>query len=304
MERIGVVGLGRMGLPIVGRLCAAGYEVSVFDVRGTAIDAAIAIGARPTANARQLASRANTVITVLPGGGELREAMLGSVTSESEGALSAMRPGSCWLDLTSADPRIAADIAAAAADADVLCVGAPMGGGPHAAASGALSFFVGGAVDAVGLVRPILESLGGPNSLTLLGTDIRAGYTAKLLANTLWFTQAIAVTEALLLGQAAGLDVRTLRDALAGSAGGSVFLSDNSDALLAGDYLTTFGIDRVVEELDVVTALAATHETPFELSAHVAALHRQALDRFGPVAGELLAARLLEVRANRSLRVD
>lgn len=299
MDTIGVVGLGRMGLPIVARLCGAGFEVSVFDLSPAAVDAAREFGARPAVSATALASRVDTLITVLPGGGELADAMLGS-----EGMLSAMRPGSCWLDLTSADPRIVGDIAAVADAAGVESVGAPMGGGPDSAASGALRFFVGGGADAVEQARPILESLGGPDSLTVMGPDIRAGYTTKLLANTLWFTQAVAVTEALLLGQAAGLDVLSLRDALAASAGGSAFLTDHSGALLAGDYLTTFGIDRVVEELDAVTALAAALGTPSDLTAHVASLHRDALDRFGPVDGELLVAKLLEERAHRTLRAD
>ncbi len=297
MERIGVVGLGRMGLPIVARLCAAGFEVSVFDLRADAIDAAGTVGARPETDARQLASGVDILVTVLPGGSELAEAMLGS-----NGMLSAMAPGSCWLDLTSADPRIAVEIAEAAGAVGVASVGAPMGGGPDGAASGALSFFVGGDVDAVRRVRPILQVLGG-DSVTVMGPDVGAGYTTKLLANTLWFTQVVAVTEALLLGQAVGLDLLTLRNALEGSAGGSAFLTDHSDALLAGDYLTTFGIDRVVEELDAVTSLAASLGTPFELSSHVASLHRQALNRFGPIDGELLAAKLLEFTANRALRV-
>jgi len=299
MDTIGVVGLGRMGLPIVARLCAAGFEVSVFDLSPAAIDAAREVGARPAVSATTLASRVDTLITVLPGGGELSGAMLGS-----DGMLSAMRPGSCWLDLTSADPRIVADLAVVAATAGVECVGAPMGGGPDSAASGALRFFVGGSPDAVTRVRPILGSLGGPDPLTVMGADIRTGYTTKLLANTLWFTQAVAVTEALLLGQAAGLDVLCLRDALAASAGGSVFLTDYSDALLSGDYLTTFGIDRVVEELDAVVTLASALETPGDLTAHVASVHRDALERFGPVDGELLAAKLLEERAHRTLRAD
>jgi 3-hydroxyisobutyrate dehydrogenase-like beta-hydroxyacid dehydrogenase len=299
MDTLGVVGLGRMGLPIAARLCDAGYDVSVFDLRPAAIDRAREAGARPAPSATALAARVDTLITVLPGGGELADAMLGS-----DGMLSAMRRGSCWLDLTSADPRIVGDIAALADAAGVASVGAPMGGGPESAASGALRFFVGGGPEGVERVRPILESLGGPDSLTVMGPDIREGYTTKLLANTLWFTQAVAVTEALLLGQAAGLDVRSLRDALAASAGGSAFLTDHSEALLAGDYLTTFGIDRVVEELDAVTALAATLGTPGDLTAHVASLHRDALERFGLVDGELLVAKLLEERAHRTLRVD
>jgi 3-hydroxyisobutyrate dehydrogenase-like beta-hydroxyacid dehydrogenase len=93
-----------------------------------------------------------------------------------------------------------------------------------------------------------------------------------------------------------------LRDQLAASAGGSVFVDEYLDRLLDGDYLASFGIDRCVEELEILVSLAQGADVPFELSSTVARLHREALERFGAIDGELLAARLLEERAGRTLR--
>jgi 3-hydroxyisobutyrate dehydrogenase len=120
--------------------------------------------------------------------------------------------------------------------------------------------------------------------------------------NLLWFGQAAAVTEALLLGRSLGLDPATLLGVLRRSAAGSAFLDGYGGALLDGDVLPAFGIDRVVEELDTLTALAEEASVPFELSTSVARLHRAALQRFGAVDGELLVARLLEQQAGRTLR--
>jgi len=287
-----------MGLPIVTRLAAAGYEVTVFDVDAAVATSVRSSGASWAESAPAAARAADVLVTVLPGPTELRDAMLGE-----NGALAYMRAGAYWLDLTSNDPRVASEVATQAISCGVHSVGAPMGGGVTAAETGELEFFVGGDAAAVEAVRPLLAVLGARASLTYLGSDIGAGYTAKLLANLLWFGQAVATTEALLLGQALGLDLATLRTTLGASAGGSVFLDRYVDSLLAGDYLESFGIDRVVEELDTVTALAETAGVPFELSTLVMRLHREALSRFGPVDGELLAAKLLEERANTTLRV-
>ncbi len=106
-----------------------------------------------------------------------------------------------------------------------------------------------------------------------------------------------------MLGQALGLDLATLRDTLAASAGGSQFIDRHLEFLLAGDYLEDFGIDRCVEELDTVTALADEAGVPFALSRLVAQRHRDALARFGAVGGELLAAKLLEEQASATLRL-
>jgi 3-hydroxyisobutyrate dehydrogenase len=297
MERLGVLGAGRMGLPIVARLTAAGHRVTVFDVDEERMRLAAELGAATAISAEALAGKADVLISVLPGPLELHAAMTGS-----GGALPRMRPGSCWLDFTSTSPDVAAHIAARASEGDVLAVGAPMAGNPRDADGGTLGFYIGGSRTAIDRVMPLLHVLGDPSRLKIMGSKVADGYVTKLLANTLWFGQAIAVTEALLLGQAAGLDLRTLRSTLESSPGGSSFLTHHVDALLAGDCLTTFGIDRVVEELDTVVRLAEDAGTPHDLTTLVAHLHRQALDEFGPVDGELLAARLLELRAGRTLR--
>jgi 3-hydroxyisobutyrate dehydrogenase-like beta-hydroxyacid dehydrogenase len=158
---------------------------------------------------------------------------------------------------------------------------------------------VGGAPDAVARALPVLDALG---THEVIGTDPGDGHIAKLLANLLWFGQVVAVTEALLLGQSVGLEPARLRVTLAASAGGSVFIDEYLDRLLDGDYLETFGLDRAVEELDTLASLARQEGVPFELSELVARLNGEALARFGAVDGELLAAKLLEERAGRTLR--
>lgn len=277
MTAVGVLGLGRMGAPIARRLAEAGFEVSSHDPRvaGATLD--------------EVAGSADVLLTVLPGASD--------VDAAAPGILAALRSGSLWVDLTSNDPRAAELIAGFAAVRGVDFVGAPMGGGPAAAASGGLRFYLGGT--AVDRARAVLEPLG---TIDHVGDSVGAGYTAKLLANLLWFGQAVAVTEALLLGKSLGIPPATLRRTLADGAGGSVFIDEYLDRLLEGDYLESFGIDRCVEELEILASLARGVDVPFELSSTVARLHREALERFGAIDGELLAAKLLEERAGTTLR--
>lgn len=271
--RVGVLGLGRMGSPIAGAL-AEHVEVVTYDP------------VRAPGDPVALAGSVDVLVTVLPGGDEVRR--LGPV-------LTALAPRSLWLDLTSGDPRVYRELSKTP---EIDIVGAPMAGGPSAAEQKRLRFHVGGSAAAVERARPLLELLG---TVEVIGPDPGDGQTAKLLANLLWFGQVVAVTEALLLGQSLGLDLRALRTTLAAGAGGSVFIDEYLDSLLDGDYLESFGLDRVVEELDTLASLARQEGVPFELSELVARLHREALERFGAVDGELLAAKLLEERAGRTL---
>ncbi|HEY5222408.1 MAG TPA: NAD(P)-dependent oxidoreductase [Microbacteriaceae bacterium] len=296
-ERLGVLGVGRMGLPVCARLVTAGFSVTAFDIRPQVRAAVEAAGAIWAPDVATLAASVDIVITVLPGAPELEQAMSGA-----NGGLRGMAAGSCWLDLTSNDPRVAHKLAALANADSIVSVSAPMGGGVTAATSGTLTFFVGGAASAIDRVRPVFAALGAPDAVRVVGEDVGAAHTAKLLANLLWFGHVAATTEALLLGQSLGIDLQTLRAALGESAGGSTFMDRHLDHLLAGDYLQSFGLDRCVDELEIVTSLAAEKGVPFELSSLVTRLHEEALARFGPVNGELLVAKLLEERAGRQLR--
>jgi 3-hydroxyisobutyrate dehydrogenase len=290
-DRIGVLGVGRMGGPIARYLAAVGFDVTVYDLEGGRSAQA---GTAISESARDLAESSDILITVLPGIPEIADAMIGA-----DPLVESMRPGSLWLDFTSNDPRVARQIAERAAARGVESVGAPMAGGVDAAGTASLRFYPGGSPSAIDRVRPILDALG---AIQQVGDTIEAGYIAKLLANLLWFGQAVAVTEALLLGQALGLSPAALRDQLASSAGGSVFIDEYLDRLLDGDYLESFGIDRCVEELETLVSLARDSDSPFEVSSTVARVHREALERFGAIDGELLGSRLLEERAGRTLR--
>jgi 3-hydroxyisobutyrate dehydrogenase-like beta-hydroxyacid dehydrogenase len=258
----------------------------------------LAAGATVVETGREAAASADVLVTVLPGPRELEAAMLG----EGGGALAALRPGALWIDLTSNDPRVAERLADAAAHAGVDTVAAALAGGVSAAEDRTLGFFVGATDAALARARPVLDVLGDPSRVEHIGQAPGDGNAAKLLVNLLWFGQAAAVTEVLLLGRSLGIEPETLRGVLARSAAGSAFLDDHARSLLAGDYLATFGIDRVVEELDTLTSLAGEASSPFELSSLVARLHRDALARFGAIDGELLVAQLLEEQAGRTLR--
>ena len=144
----------------------------------------------------------------------------------------------------------------------------------------------------------MLEALGRIEHMGGAG----AGYTTKLLVNLMWFGQAVATAEALLVARRAGLDVDVLRDTLARSPAGSRFIEDALPRLLDGDYLTSFGLDRCCEELDAIAALADSQAVPFTVSSEVRRVYREALDRYGPIDGELLAVALLEERAGARLR--
>jgi 3-hydroxyisobutyrate dehydrogenase len=130
-----------------------------------------------------------------------------------------------------------------------------VGGGVPPARTGKLQIFVGGDAAVLDRCRAVLEVLADPQRIVHVSGN-GAGYTVKLLVNLLWFGQAVATSGALLLGRRAGIDLDVLRHVLVTSAASTAFIQDDLGALLDGDYLTSFGLERCCEELTAVADLA------------------------------------------------
>jgi len=289
---VGLLGAGRMGAGMCAALVRAGHDVLAFDVRAERERDVCAAGARWAPDAPALAGAAGVLVSSLPGSPELTEAMAGLIGE--------LRPGATWIDSTSAAPALAAPLVAAASARGVDCLDAPVGGGPAEAAAGTLRLYVGGSPATLERRRGVLEALGTVEHMGAAG----AGYTTKLLVNLLWFGQALATGEAMLLAARSGIDLEVLRLALGRSAAASEFIAHDAARILEGDYLPAFGLDRCCEELDAVVAAARELGVPFELSSEVARAYSRALERYGAVDGELLAVALLEERAGFALRRD
>jgi 3-hydroxyisobutyrate dehydrogenase len=290
MSRIGLIGVGRIGLPVCAHLVRGGRDVLVADRDPARRIDVERCGARWAPSPRSLIGAVDVVITSLPGSPELRGVMWP--------LLGAMRDGATWIDITSTAPELGAELRGLARH--VVCIDAPVGGGPAQAETAELALYVGGDPDAVRRHRDTLETFGVVHHVGGPG----AGQVVKHLINLLWFGQAVATGEALLLARRAGLDLATVRDVLVGSAADSRFIRHDLEALLGGDYLTSFGIDRCSEELDAVVGLAVRHGVPFELSTVVRDIYRRAMARFGDQDGELLAVAMLEQDAGIELRTS
>jgi 3-hydroxyisobutyrate dehydrogenase len=283
-----------MGLPLARRLLTVA-DVVGFDVdparRAAAAEHGVRVAARPDA----AAAGADVVLLVLPGAHAQRTAL------RRHGLLDSVTPGSLVAELTSGDPDLSDELHRACESRGAGFVSAPMAGGPRDADAGTLGFFVAGEPAQVARMRPLLDVLARPGGVQHVGEAPRQAQQMKLIVNALWFGQATLVTEGLLLAARAGIDADRADRILNGSAAASAFIRDYVPRLRAGDYVGSFGIGAVLEELDTVVEQATAFGTPADALRLVRALHAQAREAFGDVDGELLVSRLLEDRAGLRL---
>jgi 3-hydroxyisobutyrate dehydrogenase-like beta-hydroxyacid dehydrogenase len=201
--KVGFIGTGRMGRPMVARLVEAGHDVRALgrtDERRRDLEH---LGARTASDAAEAGADADVVIVCVFTDEQVRQVCL-------DGALlSTMPSGSTLVVHTTASPTTIEAIAARAGDVDV--VDAPVSGGPHDIAAGTLTLFVGGAEDAVQRARRVLGCYGDP---VLHVGPIGAGQKVKLVNNALFAGDIGLLAESIRLGERLGVPESTLLDAL------------------------------------------------------------------------------------------
>lgn len=199
---IGFIGAGRMGRPMVGRLVEAGHDVWALGRTDEKRAVIAQLGAVATGDVEELSGKADVVVLCVFTDQQVREICLDG------GLLADMTPGSTLVVHTTGSPRTVETIAASS---EVDVVDAPVSGGPHNAAAGELTLFVGGTEDAVARVRPVLSCYGDP--ILHVGA-LGAGQKVKLLNNALFAAQIGLLAGGVEVASRLGLSESTLLGAL------------------------------------------------------------------------------------------
>ncbi|MBE1535487.1 NAD(P)-dependent oxidoreductase [Actinomadura algeriensis] len=247
--RLGFVGAGRMGRPMVDRLVRAGHEVRVLGRTAEARAALAAAGAHPVADVAAVGEDADAVLVCVFDDAQVRDVCV-------DGPLTDRMPrGSVVVVHTTGDPDTAAAVAERAAARGVRVVDAPVSGGPHDVAAGRISLFAGGADDAVARARPVLRCYGDP---VLHVGALGAGQRVKLLNNALFAAQIGLLAEAVRLGAAFGLDEPVLLEAFGhGSAASRAQAGVASRGSVARFAAAVGGF--LGKDMDVVRRVSAEH---------------------------------------------
>jgi len=211
MDRIGVVGLGRMGKPIAARLLAAGFEVTGTDLQLEPLEELKPGGLRIAPCGRAVARHADITAVVVGYDEEVREVVLGS-----DGVLRGAQAGSVILILSTTSPRTVMDLAQEARKQGIALLDAPMCRGERAAEEGTILYLVGGDREVFERCRPFFAATG--KDYYLVGA-VGAGEVAKCINNLLLWAAKVSNFEGLYLASLYGLDIPVLRRALMQSSG-------------------------------------------------------------------------------------
>ena len=209
--KIGFVGTGTMGQPMVNNLITKGFEVVAYDIVPACVDAAVKLGATACGSAAEAARRSDMVVTMLPSSSHVEAAYLGA-----GGVLEGVAKGRLCVDMSTIEPAVSQRVAARLADRGVRFIDAPVSGGVVGAERATLAIMVGGAAADVDEARPALAAMGA--NIIHVG-PVGAGEVAKLCNNLIAGVAMVAVSEAFRIAEGFGVDPRILTSVISKSSG-------------------------------------------------------------------------------------
>jgi len=209
--KIGFIGTGTMGQPMLANLVKKGFAVVAYDVVPAALAGAVKAGATAAASAAEVARQGELVITMLPSSSHVEAVYLGR-----GGVLEGVAGGRLCVDMSTIDPSVSRRVAAALAAKQVRFLDAPVSGGVPRATDGTLAIMVGGDARDLEEARPALAAMGA--NIIHVGA-VGSGEVAKLCNNLIAGVSAVAVSEAFRIAEGFGVDAKVLTDVISKSSG-------------------------------------------------------------------------------------
>ena len=259
-ESIAWLGIGKMGLPIAGRIAGAGVEVTAFDISADRITAARQQGLRVAASASDAVTGKGVVFTSLPDDRALRSLLL------TKGVLEAMAPRAILVETSTVSAEISAELARATEQHGVDYLRLPVSGNASLAETGALTCFVSGPKAAFERVRPMLAAF--TRAQTYLGEAEQARY-AKLAVNLMIAVSAGMMAESLALARKGGIEWQDILKVLDDSAVASPMVKYKTPPLAKRDFGSTFSCRQMAKDLDLILGAGHSAGVPLQLAAQL-----------------------------------
>jgi 3-hydroxyisobutyrate dehydrogenase len=294
--RIGFAGIGIMGHGMAANLVRAGHDVTIWNrTRSKTADLAAA-GAAVADTPAALAAACDITMICVSDTPDVEDVTLGQ-----DGVIHGLSAGKLVVDHSTISASATKRLAAAVEEVGAEWVDAPVSGGSEGAERGTLSIMAGGTAENIARAHPFFEAYA--STITHVG-PIGAGQMVKMVNQVLVVVNGLALSEALLLAEAGGLDLDATIEAVQGGAAGSWMLSNRGPQIVARDWRPGFTIDLQQKDLRLVLEAADELAVPLPATSLVFQMYR-ALQRRGlGQEGNHALAKALEEMAGLEIGSD
>lgn len=299
-ERIGFIGLGKMGIPMTRNLKKAGFQLALNDVNKEAVQAmSKELDAPVYEDLGELARACRVVITMVPDGKIVRDVALGR-NGGPGGLVAGFARGSVLIDMSSSAPMGTRKLGEELATRGIHMIDAPVSGGVRRAITGQLAVMIGGDPAVIERCRPVLGAMG--TQLFVVG-ELGAGDAIKAINNYVSATGLLAAAEGLVAAQRFGLDPHKALEVINASTG-----KNNSTEVKFEQFVMSrtfgsgFSIGLMAKDLRTALELAEQVDAPMPLGSHCVPLWNDAEKSLGGNADHTEIVRVLEKLTGQELR--
>ena len=260
MDRVGIIGLGKMGMPIARNLAERGFEVIGYRRSGS--PELIASGGIAAGSPAEVAERSDVLLSILPDAAAVEEVVCGDA-----GTLTKLTAGTVHIEMSTVDVTRKGQIRDAVRRRGGDLLDCPISGSPGMVGPRLATTFASGDQASIDAVRPVLDAISGPWVYTgAFGTGARMKYIASMLLAT----HTVAAAEAMVLARRSGLDLELVQRTLDNSIAASAIWRQRGPAMRQRTWLPAPGpIDTLRSILQQIedSAAAAGLQTPVFTSA-------------------------------------
>lgn len=262
-QKVGVIGLGSMGLGVATTLLAKGFEVHACDVRPEVVANFAKAGGVAAATPAVLGAAVPIAIVLVVNAEQTEQVLFGP-----EGAAHKLAAGSVVIASSTVAPEFAIDLGKRLAAKGLLMIDAPVSGGAARAAKGEMTIMGSGVPEAFEKAKAVLEAIAA--KVYRLGDAVGPGSKVKMINQLLAGVHIASACEAMALGIKAGVDPKVLYEVISNSAGSSWMFQNRVPHILDGDYTPLSAVNIFVKDLGIVldSARRMTFPLPITASAH------------------------------------
>jgi 2-hydroxy-3-oxopropionate reductase len=289
MSKIGFVGLGIMGTPMAGHLITGGHTLYAYDLRPLP-QALIDQGAVACASAKEVAQRADVVITMVPDTPHVAAALF-----DPNGVAAGLSAGKIVVDMSSISPVETKVFAQKINALGCAYIDAPVSGGEVGAKAASLTIMCGGPDDAFEKVKPLFGLMG--KNITLVGGN-GDGQTCKVANQIIVALNIEAVAEALLFASKMGADPAKVRQALMGGFASSRILEVHGERMIKRTFDPGFRIELHQKDLNLALSSARAIGVSLPNTATAQELFNACAAHGGKAWDHSAMVRALEMLAN------
>jgi len=265
-QKIGLIGIGRMGRGMGNRILHAGFPLTVHDIQPEAGADLLAGGACWAQTPAELARDADVILLSLPATEIVETVLFGEL-----GVVQSIQSGCVVIDTSTISPVATRLFAQRLAEKGASMLDAPVSGGSEGASKGTLAAMVGGSQAVLDHVRPVLDVL--TRTVTHVG-DSGSGQAVKMVNQVILVGNVMAMSEGILLAKHYGLDLEAVLQAVQGGAAGSWMLSNLAPSVINEDWNPSFTIELQLKDLRIALDTADRLGVPLPGTAQIFQLYR------------------------------